>query len=94
MVVTATQSDAKSYDKWLLTRDNFTDDRRKLDHVSGMIGINVQEHERANGTRRLNWVKCRDQDYNADECVHIAGCYAVADPIIKSTLEARESEIS
>lgn len=80
LVVTATQSDSKSYDAKTLSKSNFTNDRRKLDHVTGMIGINVSEQEKAVAMTRLNWIVLRKGKFLESECVYCAGCPEIENP--------------
>lgn len=84
LVVTATQSNAKAYTANLINRTNFSDDKRKLAHVTGMIGINVSAEEKKQELARLNWIVLRDSEFNTDKCVHVAGCLALANPAVKS----------
>lgn len=85
LVVTATQGDANSYNAGTISRSNFSDDRRKNDHVTGMLGINANEGEQAMGIYRLNWTKRREEAYTESRCVHVAGCLAIGRPHMKST---------
>jgi replicative DNA helicase len=87
LVVTATQADASSYDeKGVITRKNFSEDKRKLAHVTGMIGINQTDPEEKDlGVMRLNWIKLRDEDFSEKAVVWVAGCLSIANPIIRST---------
>lgn len=84
LVVTATQADANSYNAQTISRSNFSDDRRKNDHVTAMLGINANEEEQASGIYRLNWTKRREESYIESRCVHVAGCLAVGRPHVKS----------
>ena len=87
LIVSATQADAASYekgDRGVLKEKNFSDDRRKIDSVTGMIGINQSEGEKKRGIMRLNWISLRGYDFNISSCVHVAGCLAIANPAIKS----------
>jgi len=84
LLVTATQSDADSYDRGTLKMKNFSDDRRKIDSVTGMIGINQTDGEKKRGIMRLNWISLRDDEFHPSSCVHVAGCLAIANPAIKS----------
>lgn len=84
LLLTATQSDADSYSRGTLKEKNFSDDRRKIDSVTGMIGINQSEGEKPRGIMRLNWISKRDSDFQISRCVHVAGCMALANPAIKS----------
>lgn len=85
LVVTATQADAASYDVNLLTRKNFSEDKRKLSHVTGMAGLNQNEEEKAKGLYRLNWILLREGIYFESKCVTVAGSLALASPAMKST---------
>lgn len=85
LVVTATQADARAYDANTISRSNFSDDRRKNDHVTAMLGINTTELEAEMGVCRLNWTKRREEAYIESHCVHVAGCLAIGRPHIKST---------
>lgn len=83
LLITATQSDAASYDRDTLKMGNFSDDRRKIDSVTGMIGINQTSQEKKRGVMRLNWISLRDDDFSSN-CVHVAGCLALANPAVRS----------
>jgi len=84
LVVTATQSDADAYRKNIITRSNFSEDKRKLAHVTGMVGLNQTIEEKDLGITRLNWVVRRDGAYSETKCVHVAGCLALANPAVVS----------
>lgn len=84
LLVTATQSDAASYESKVLTRSNFSEDKRKLSHITAMCGINQMEAEKQSGLYRLNWVMLREGIYYESKCVHVAGCLAIANPAMKS----------
>lgn len=81
-VVTATQADAGSYEAEILRRRNFTDDRRKFDHVTSYYGINQTLEEKEWGVQRLNCLKQRNLEYGEGRCCWVAGCLAVARPAI------------
>lgn len=85
LVVTATQSNAAAYrtGKTLLNRSHFSGRKTKLAHVNGMIGINVDDDERAAGMARLNWVVLRKWA-GQRPMVHTAGVYAFDFPIFLS----------
>jgi hypothetical protein len=84
LVLTATQADAASYTANIIRQGNFSDDRRKNDHVTGMLGINATEEERAAGVFRLNWTKRREEAYTESRCVYVAGCLHIGRPHMKS----------
>lgn len=84
LVVTATQADAASYEAKVITRQNFSEDKRKLSHVTGMVGINQTEIEKQQGLYRLNWVLLREGDYYETRCVWTAACLTLSNPAVKS----------
>lgn len=84
LLVTASQADTASFSKGLLDRNNFSEDRRKLDHVTGMIGINQTAAEKKAGVVRLNWINTREGDMPHTAVVHVAGCLALSNPAVKS----------
>lgn len=84
LVVTASQADAQSYDSNLITRRNFSEDKRKLAHVTGVVGINVNENEKSLGILRLNWVVRRSEAYQSNRCVYVASCLDLGNPAVKS----------
>lgn len=85
LVVTATQADADGYDKEILTRKNFSGDRRKNDHISVMYGINMTDDEREAGVCRLNTVARRDGAFVGKRCVHVAQCLPLGRPAVLSS---------
>ncbi len=85
LVATATQADANSYDAHTIRRGNFSDDRRKNDHVTGMYGVNATEEEQELGIFRINCTKRREEAYSESRCVHVAGCLSIGRPHMKST---------
>lgn len=85
LVVTATQADAASYSAETMDRSNFTDDKRKYAHVTGMIGINATAQEKESGVVRLNWLVLREGEFTETKCVHVAGCLGLANPAVLST---------
>lgn len=84
LVLTATQANAKSFTAETLTRNNFAENRRKLDQVTGIIGINATTEERKLGLSRLNWLNLRDAQYDDSKCCHCAGSLALANPAMFS----------
>lgn len=84
LVVTATQSDAESYDATTLRRGNFSEDKRKIAHVTGMAGINQTEEEKERGIYRLNWIVVREGVYFESKCVTVVGSLELANPAMTS----------
>jgi len=84
LVLTATQADARSYQSHLLRRQNFSEDRRKHDHVTGMIGISVEDEEKEKGLCRLNWIDLREGEFSETRVIYVVGCLALANPAMVS----------
>lgn len=84
LVVTATQSDAVSYDAETIKAKHFSEDKRKMAHVTGFIGINSTPQEEDKGLARLNWVLRREGASESLRCVHVAGCRDIANPAMVS----------
>lgn len=85
LVVTATQADANSYTTNTIGRSNFSEDKRKFAHVTGMVGLNATPEEKENGITRLNWIVLRESAFSETHCCHVAGCLAIGNPAIRST---------
>lgn len=84
LVVTATQANAASYTAKSLGMHNFSEDKRKFAHVTGMLTINQEAAEKEKGVQRLGWVVLRDEEFHTTRFVHCAGCLAVANPCVLS----------
>ncbi|MDE2095775.1 MAG: hypothetical protein KGL39_00840 [Patescibacteria group bacterium] len=80
LVVTATQTNAKSYTAEIVNRTNFSEDKRKLAHVTGMVGISASVEEKEMGLCRLNWVVRRERGFSDRMCCYAAGCLAICNP--------------
>lgn len=74
LVLVPTQSDAASYKQRVLTMSNFSEDKRKLAHVTGMLGLNQTEEEKNEGVMRLNWIVLREHEYDTHRCLFVAQC--------------------
>jgi hypothetical protein len=85
LVVTASQTKAASYKAETLDMSHFSGDKRKLAHVTGMVGINSTPAEQREGLMRLNWIVRRESEFDPEKCVYVAGCLAIANPAMKST---------
>jgi len=71
LVITVTQADAASYNQHTISRKNFSEDKRKLAHVTAMYGLNqdVLGREKAIGIMRINEILIREGEPNADVTV-------------------------
>lgn len=83
-VVTATQANADSYTRKTMTRSNFSEDKRKIAHVTAMFGLNQDEEEKKQGIMRINAIARREEEYFESRCVTVAGCLKIAAPMMLS----------
>jgi len=83
-VITATQANAASYDEKVLTMNNFSEDKRKVAHVTAMIGINETPEEKERGIQRLNYVAKREGGFSTYKCCTVANCFDVCAAGVKS----------
>lgn len=83
-VVTGTQGDTASYRASLIRAGNFSDSRTKNDHVTAAFGLNVGDDDRDKGVTRVNWLKCRDDEFSENWQIAVAGCLAVGCPLVLS----------
>lgn len=86
LFVTATQASAAAYGANVIRKSDFSEDKRKNAHVTGMLGINQNSDEKIQGIYRLNWVFLRDGSWTDTQVVWTAGNLALACPCIVSTL--------
>lgn len=84
LVVTATQADAGSYGRRVLSRRNFSWDNRKANHVTLMVGINQTPLEKDIGICRLNILHQREGNFSEGRVVHVAGCLDIGEPALVS----------
>lgn len=74
LVIVPTQADAKSYDQEIMTAKNFSEDKRKLAHVTGMLGLNQTMEEKDAGIMRLNWIVLREAPFTTNKCLYVGQC--------------------
>lgn len=84
LLITATQSDADAYEATLITKGNFSEDKRKNAHVTGAVAINQTGTEKTKGIVRLNWTLARDLEFSETTCLYCAPCLAIANPCVHS----------
>jgi hypothetical protein len=89
-LVTATQTNAASYNVDLLTRSHFSEDKRKLAHVTDLYALNQTRNEKQLGIIRKNWIARREQPYDEGHCVYVATCFKLANPSVKSCFKERQ----
>lgn len=83
-VATPTQADAASYNVKTQTMANFSNDKRKNAHVTGMLGLNQTTEEKRMQIMRLNWLNLRESDFSTDDCLYVAQCIPLGMAFVKS----------
>lgn len=86
LVIAPTQADAASYNQTLLDLRNFSEDKRKLSHVTGMLGLNQTKEEKGRGIMRLNWIVLREDNFQLDRCLYVGQCLKLGRPFSCCTL--------
>lgn len=86
LLLSATQADAKSYSKDTMNMDNFSEDKRKLAHVTGMFGINqdAKGREKEIGITRINKIVVREGELIPSEQVYVLQSIKQGEPILTS----------
>jgi hypothetical protein len=86
LVVTATQSDARSYDQNLLRMSNFSEDKRKLGQVTALYGLNQDKHgrEKKIGLVRINELVKREGTFSENEVIVVLQNLKRGQPCLQS----------
>lgn len=86
LLLTATQADADSYKKGRLSLSNFSEDKRKLAHVTAQYGLNQdpQGREKKLGIMRINEIVVREGEFSADNEVYILQDLPSGRPFLES----------
>ena len=83
-VLTATQADAASYEVHDITMSNFSEDKRKLAHVTAMLAINQTDKEKREAVARIGLVVAREEEFHIERQVKILQCLRKGRPVIGS----------
>lgn len=86
-VVVPTQAKATAYKARTQSMADFSNDKRKNAHVTGMLGLNQTPAEKKINVMRLNWLHLRESDYNTDDCLYVASCPALGRAMVKAVLD-------
>jgi len=87
LVIAPTQADAASYDQHTQRMKNFSEDKRKLAHVTGMLGLNQTDSEKGAGLMRLNWIVLRETSFETRRCLYVAQCLSLGRVLCCSRLD-------
>lgn len=88
LLLTATQADAESYKKGRLSLSNFSEDKRKLAHVTAQYGLNQDPNgrEKKLGILRINEIVVREGEFSSDNEVTVLQDLAICRPFLESFL--------
>ncbi|MDD5511469.1 MAG: hypothetical protein PHI12_11775 [Dehalococcoidales bacterium] len=86
LVLSATQADAASYERDRLSLSNFSEDKRKLAHVTAQYGLNQDPkgREKRLGLLRVNEIVVREGDFSSDNQVCIIQDLSIGRPYLES----------
>jgi len=87
LLLTASQTKAAGYGKRWLGREDFSGSKGINAHTNAVIGINMDEMERANQVCRLNYVVVRESEFLTNlpsRYIAVAGCPAIGRFHVKS----------
>lgn len=87
-LTTASQTATTAYESVVIKKKDFSEDKRKLAHVTGMLGINQTPAEKERGIYRLNWVVLRGGRWSENQMCWTAGELALACPCFVSALKS------
>jgi len=85
LVLTPTQANAQSYDVKTLRMKHFSEDKRKLAHVTALLGLNQTDPERKLGVMRLNWILVREKAFSVDHCLWTTQCLSLGRALVQAT---------
>jgi len=86
LVIAPTQADAASYNQEVLTQSNFSEDKRKGAHVTGLLGLNQNPLEKDLGVMRLNWIYLREGTQSLNTFLYVGQCYTLSKAFCCATL--------
>jgi len=82
--ISLTQSDAASALVPLITREHFSEDKRKFAHVTAMYALNQYGDEKQRGILRVGPIVVREDEFNDQRCVHVLQCLQIGAAYIAS----------
>ena len=86
LLISATQANADAYGQKTQNMRNFSRDKRKLAHVSGMLGINQTDDEKEAQIVRLNWIVNRHARSISKKCLYVGSCLTLGRALCCATL--------
>jgi len=86
LIIVPTQANRESYDARIQQMKHSSEDKRKLAHVTGMLGLNQTEEEKEVGVMRLNWIVLRENPFNVRQCLWVGQCLPIGRAFYCATL--------
>lgn len=83
-VITATQAGRASYSKMQQDMTDVSEDKRKLGHVTSMLGLNQTPEEKRAGLMRVNQLVVREDESDIRENVVCLQCLSMSRPLLGS----------
>jgi hypothetical protein len=84
--VVPTQANAQAYEAQTQGMKHFSNDKRKLAHVTGMFALNQTEEEKEAQVMRLNWIVLRESPFSTKRCLYVGQCLPLARAFCCATL--------
>ena len=85
-VITPTQANATAYEAKTQRLGMASEDKRKLAHVTGHLGLNQSDDEKRQGIMRLNWIVLRESEFLTDRCLYVAQCIPLGQALVRSVM--------
>lgn len=90
--LTATQADAGSYDEEILGARNFSEDKRKYSHVTGILTLNQKPEEKKAGVMRIGQMFLREDDFDINQTVTVLQSLATGQPVMGSFITPKKEK--
>ena len=83
-IITATQANGMAIKEKSISREHYSNDRRKYDHVTAMFGLSQTNEEKRNGITRWGTIVLREDDWDTEAFVNVIGCLSIGRSYIDS----------
>ncbi len=84
LVVTATQAAGRSYKKTSIEMEDYSEDKRKYAHVTGMFSLNQTPEEKRMGIMRIGPIVVREDEFFIEDEVKVAQALRIGRPCLFS----------
>jgi replicative DNA helicase len=83
-VITATQANGAAINQKTVSREHYSSDRRKFDHVTAMFGLSQTNEEKRKGVTRWGALVLREDDWDPDHTISVLGSLSIGRPYLDS----------